>query len=440
MIAGNSFIRLKERASRGKQIIGELNSLFTQLDKAETQNERNMVLSHMTSLKKSLRETNQDFLGILKTIGVTRPLNPKVSTKQDTKIQKPIRQRLEPTAPEKKKFLSRRDFNLFLELEKETIKRLHKKEKKIIEKKDIHKPNKYVEMSNRYFSSYAKSLIKKEKFYNVQRSIIKSKLRFVPSSYISVLFFTTAISGIAAIFVFLFFLFFNIGVELPIITLAGGSIGLRFLKVFWILFAIPAATFLFMYLYPFLEEKASEQKINEELPLATIHMAAISGSMVDPSKIFNIIISTKEYPYLSKEFTRLMNEINIYGYDLINALKSISLNSPSKKLSELLNGLATTIESGGNLSEFFKKRSETLLFDYKIDREKRTKSSETFMDIYISVVIAAPMILMLLLIMMKISGLGISLSTSMITLMTILGVFLVNIVFLTFLQLKQPSE
>ena len=173
MIAGNSIIRLKERASRGKQIIDELNSLFIQLDKAETQNERNMVLSHMTSLKKSLRETNQDFLGILKTIGVIRPLNPKVSTKQDTKIQKPLQQQPEHTAPKKKKFLSRRDFNLFLELEKETIKRLHKKEKKIIEKKDGYKHSKYVEISNKYFSSYSKSLIKKEKFYNVQRSMIQ---------------------------------------------------------------------------------------------------------------------------------------------------------------------------------------------------------------------------------------------------------------------------
>ena len=113
MIAGNSFIRLKERAFQGKQIIGELNSLFIQLDKTETQNERNMVLSHMTSLKNSLRETNQDFLGILKTIGVTRPLNPKVSSKQDTKIQKPIQQQ---PIPKKKKFLSRKDFNLFSEL------------------------------------------------------------------------------------------------------------------------------------------------------------------------------------------------------------------------------------------------------------------------------------------------------------------------------------
>jgi len=61
------------------------------------------------------------------------------------------------------------------------------------------------------------------------------------------------------------------------------------------------------------------------------------------------------------------------------------------------------------------------------------------MDIYISVVIAAPMILMLLLMMMKISGFGVSLSTSMITFLVVGGVSLINIIFLTFSQLKQGS-
>ena len=72
--------------------------------------------------------------------------------------------------------------------------------------------------------------------------------------------------------------------------------------------------------------------------------------------------------------------------------------------------------------------------------KKHSKFAETFMDIYISVVIAAPMILMLLLIMMKISGLGISLSTTAIAVIMVLGVSVINILFLTFLYLKQPSE
>ena len=87
-----------------------------------------------------------------------------------------------------------------------------------------------------------------------------------------------------------FFMFFNIGAELPIITLVTESFLERFLKVFWLLFAVPVATFLIMFNYPGMERAAAENRINQELPFATIHMSAISGSMIDPSKIFEIII------------------------------------------------------------------------------------------------------------------------------------------------------
>jgi len=195
-----------------------------------------------------------------------------------------------------------------------------------------------------------------------------------------------------------------------------------------------------MYFYPTLEKESLERKINQELPFATINMAAVSSSLVDPTKIFSIIISTKEYPTLRKEFIEILNGVNVLGKDLISVLKNNAYTSPSKKLANLFNGLATTINSGGDLSKFFEERAKNLLFEYKIDQEKDTRAAETFMDIYISVVIATPMIFMLLMIMIQISGLGISLSIPVITLIMILGVTVINIIFLTFLHLKQPKD
>ena len=245
---------------------------------------------------------------------------------------------------------------------------------------------------------------------------------------------------IAGVAITSFFLFFNISAKLPIITFATESIASRFLKVFWILILVPVGTFLAMYFYPSLEKRAVEAKINQELPFATIHMAAISGSMIDPSKIFTIIITTEEYPALSKEFTKLLNQINVYGYDLVGGLRNMAFNSQSRKLADLFNSLATAITSGGDLPDFFDKRANSLLFEHKLEKEKQAKIAETFMDIYISVVIAAPMILMLLLMMLKIGGLGIGLSSGAITITMILGVIVINIFFLTFLHLKHPGE
>jgi len=446
----NLLEQLKKTISKERKIVREINSLLEDLEKVNP-DEKEIFFSQINSLKNSLKETNMDIPRILEKISLIKPLKrtkepeilsqPKPTELFEQRYKKPVETKL-PKTPTPIKF-SPKNLRLMRKmelskLEKETLKRLKEGEEKIVKKK-VKRPSKYVKIANKLFSKSARSLLDKKMFETLREDLKETNLQFVPASYISVILFTTLLSIITGMLIFVFFLFFNIESTLPIITIVTENIGTRFLKVFWILFAVPITTFLVMYFYPSLERKSTRTRIDQELPFATIHMAAISGSMIEPSKIFSIIISTKEYPHLEKEFTKLINEINVYGYDLVTALRSIALKSPSKKLRELFNGLATTINSGGDLSEFFEKRAQRLLFEYRIEREKYTKTAETFMDIYISVVIAAPMILMLLLMMIRISGLGISLSASMITLIMTSGVSIINIIFLTFLHLKQPT-
>ena len=291
---------LKEIISREKKIGEELGSLFEQLEKSRDPGEKNMLFSQIKVLEASLKQTNQGVLDNLEKITVTRPLaisQPGIATAPVTPITK--------QEPIKKTTLKKgltKDSKELSHIEKETLKRLKKKKKKVEEKKE-KKPSSYANAANRMFGNYAKSLIQQGKFKAVQESIVKAKLRFIPQSYLAIAFFTTFLSTFVGLFLFLFFLAFNIGAEIPIITFMEESILIRFVKVFWLLFAIPGVTFTFMHYYPYLEEKASESRINQELPFATIHMSAISGSMVDPSKIFNIIVSTKEYPYLEKNLS-----------------------------------------------------------------------------------------------------------------------------------------
>ncbi|VVB83932.1 Type II secretion system (T2SS), protein F [uncultured archaeon] len=420
---------IKESVFREKKIANEFALLVASLENADSEQEKKMINSQLEKLKISLRNANSELLRNLEETGMTAPLTR--SQPEASKIA---------SKPEKIAIKSKvKSEDNLPELDKEVLKRLRKKKgKKIVEKKEKTK-NKYFEIASNLFSNTAKSLIKQKRFKKLGEDLIKSNLDYNLISYISVMLLNIAVALAIAFFLFIFLLFFNLSPTLPIISRATGSIGIRFLETFWLLLVAPGATFIFMYFYPSLEKKSIEGKIEAELPFAVIHMSAISGSMIDPTKIFSIISSTKEYPHLEKEFNKLMNEINIYGYDLVTALKESALNSPSQKLAELFNGLATTITSGGNMYEFFEKRAQSLLFDYRLDREKSTKTAETFMDIYISVVIAAPMILMLLLMMMKISGLGVSLSTSTITLLVVGGVSLINVLFLVFLQIKQQS-
>ena len=424
--------KLRENFERQKKIAEEIRELSEELRDSRNAEERGIISSQIESLKKYLRKYGEGVVEAAEGISVPKPLD--ISKTVSGYKMQPVIQPMKGISPEK----AERFDEKISALERLTLGRMKKKEVKVIKRKE-KKPSLYVKLASSLFYDTAMSLIKKGKFYMLRRDLIRANLEFVPATYISLIFFTTIVSFFAAMLITGFFLFFNLVASPPFLVAVEESLGLRFLKVFWILFAVPAGVYLFAYFYPSMEKKTLENRINRELPFATIHMSSISNSMIEPSKIFSIIISTEEYPNLEKEFTKLFNEVNVYGYDLVTALRDMAFNSPSRKLAELYNGLATTITSGGDLPDFFDKRAQTLLFEHRLETEKHSKAAETFMDIYISVVIAAPMILMLLLMMMRLSGLGISLSTGMITLVMVLGVSLMNVLFLSFLHLKQPE-
>lgn len=446
------FDKLKSIIARQKKMCTELISLAEYMKSADV-GEQRIIDSQVSLLQKSLRNTNQEIPGIIEKINLLRipgsegfgSGESQEKTKQEFREgAKRIQERailetnlrdLENSTPKTEKRYSLKELRP-TQLEKLTIKRLKKKTKNVEIKKD-KAPSQYVKIANQIFSKLSQKMVSEKTFMEMERNLIKANLQFTPRSYISVVFLSTCIAFLAGIVIGVFFLFFNITPLLPIIIKATGEFTSRLWKSLLIAFAAPILTFIFMYSYPGLEKSSTETRIDEELPFATIHMSAISGSMIDPSKIFEIIIITHEYPFIEKEFRKLMNEINLYGLDLVSALRNSSYNSPSKKLSELFNGLATTVNSGGNLPDFFDKRSQTLLFENRLEQEKKTKGAETFMDMYISLVIAAPMILMILLMMMKISGLGISMTTTMITVVMVAAVTFINILFLGFLHLKR---
>ena len=442
---------LRKRLHGERKSISDMENLFAESKKSRNVEDKNLIISQITSIRQSLRETNRTIMTILsQETPIVKPLMemPKITLPkkiiQDSvkPIQAPPLKKIEDQKPEaKKKFDSSKIRDLIKKskitsLEKETLKRIRKKGKVVVYARD-KKPNPYVTFASKMFSDVSQKLAKQPFFEPVGKDLLRANLQFILANYISVMLLTIIIFFMIGIFAFFFFLMFNIGAGESLITRVEESLIVRASKIFWIPIVVPLIASIFMFFYPSMEKKSLESKINQELPFATIHMSAISGSLIDPSQIFRIVIETKEYPYLEKEFTKLMNEINVYGFDLVSALKNIAKSGPSLRLTELFNGLATTLNSGGELSEFFDKRSQTLLFDYKIEREKKNKSAETFMDIYISVVIAAPMILMLLLMMMKASGLGVALSTGTITLVMILVVSMINVFFLMFLHFKQ---
>lgn len=454
---------LKDNIKHMKEVVREINVFTNQLDTIKNMEtgfqvviesrEKVLLASAIIALTNQLIILNNSIPELINSIGIYKSLTPE--TKETSKIptistrikEKLIQVKYKPADLDERVSLtiSDKDRKSFIEnLRKSNLSITKLKKKYSTPKPQIEfgKPNAYAKMSNKFFRKSSNKLVAKGYFARLNRDLRKMNSPFVLGTYISMVLFSITITFILSIFLVLFLLFINISFSYPFLTAVKESMLLRFTKTFWLMIAVPLLTGLLLYFYPSTEAKNLGSKITQELPFVSIHMSAIATSGIEPTSIFKILLKSKEYKYTNIEFRKLMNLVNFHGKNLVTALKEVSKSSPSPKLGELLNGLATATTSGGNLHDYLNKHAEGLLFDYRLQREKSTRNAETFMDIYIAVVIAAPMILMLLFVIMGSLGpLGnfLGLSTNTLSFLIILIIILLNIIFLALLKIKQPG-
>ncbi|MFA5258986.1 MAG: type II secretion system F family protein [Candidatus Pacearchaeota archaeon] len=451
---------LKNNLKHIKSLVRELYIFSNQLSMIEqvesssqvviNTREKTLLNEAMVSLNNQILILNNSIPPLVEGIGFYKKLEDNKSAEPINKDVKLVEVKYNPLDSKDKisLTLNDKDKKEFLEnLSKSNLSINQLKNKFSVEKPTVvnfGKPNSYAKMANNLFRNVSSDLVAKGYFSDLNRNLRKMNSPFVLGTYLSMIFFTVMISLIMGLLLFITLLFVNIGITFPFFTAisAEETIFSRLITYIWIVPIVPLLCFVIMYYYPKGEAKSLSSKIDQELPFITVHMSAIASSGVDPMSIFQVLLNSKEYPYTVMELTKLMNLINFNGKDLVTALRETSKSSSSNKLKELLDGFATTITAGGSLRQFLGKHSETLLFDYKLERERYTKTSETFMDIYISIVIAAPMILLMLFVIMGSTGnltnfLG--LSVNAISVLLILGIILLNIGFLIFLRIKQPS-
>ncbi len=286
----------------------------------------------------------------------------------------------------------------------------------------VHKPSAFVRMSNTFFRKYSEKFV--PRFGKLGKNLKKGNIRFLISSYLSMGIMASAIAFFVGLLIYVMLLIIDLG-NWTYFPLPFGLMGL-------VMFSF--------YFYPLSEASSIQKKISQELPFATIHMSAIAGSDIEPTKIFKIIARSKEYPNIGKEIRKVITQTDVYGYDLVTSLKNVAIRTSNKKLGELFSGMATNIMTGGSLKNYLEKKSENFLVDYRLERQKYSDLAGTFMDVYISILIAAPLVLMMMFIVMNVAGLGLGVLTiNMLLFLSVIGIVIVNIVFIVVLNLKQPS-
>lgn len=411
---------LKLNTTQEKKLIRSIESIITYLKENPTR-EIDFYHSSLNALVTQLKIINGAVPELIRSTSPLKSLNPSEQRKDFdlTKIKY-----LSPISKEENSVVvNKKDADSFikeLKISQEGIRNVEKEDLQKINLKE--KTNPIPAIANRIFSNISEKINKK--IPELSEDLKKANINMLSSTYISIALF----SSIA-----LFILSFIITIIMVIITPS------LFIWA-WIPFTIPLISALLFYIYPSNQKSSVENRISQELPFATIYMAAIASSNVEPTRIFKIISSSKEFPFVGAEFKKVVTQIEFYGYDLVSSLKNAARRNSNEDLAELLLGIATNISSGGNLKDYLAKKTENFLSDYKLDRQKYNSMAELFMDIYISVLITGPLILMILFMIMNLGNFQLGgLSMNVLFILTVGIVTIANIIFIIILDIKQPK-
>ncbi|RLJ03546.1 MAG: hypothetical protein DRP11_00405 [Candidatus Aenigmatarchaeota archaeon] len=270
-----------------------------------------------------------------------------------------------------------------------------------------------------------------EFFKPLRSPLERGHLKILFRTYVSIIFFFTILSSISGgLILFLFFL------------LQGESLLTSLIYLFAGMVISAAISFTVLYLYPIQRAAERKKSIENNLPFALNHMAAIASSGVPPYVIFKLLTGFEEYGEISKEAERIVRNVDTFGQDITTALRMAAKRTPSREFQELLNGMVSTIETGGNLHEFLKVQAQQALFDFRLKRERYLETLSTYADFYTAVMIAAPLFLVALLAIMNMIGGQIG-GMSIKDVMEI-GIYavipLTNTAFILFVHLTQPEQ
>lgn len=415
------FEQLKENLEREKKIVADIISINVSMQTDPSN--RGLYIPSINALREQLVLLNNTVPQFINEwSSVSEEDKPKVLPKKEETakvvyVKKDTKEKVLITVNKKDK----KSFLKSLKLSEDSFSVINK-EKQKASGAVLNRPSEYVRLSNKLFRKISDSI--SNQFADLGRDLKQSNSRYMLSSYLSMAIMSVFLVTIFGLLIFTGLIAFNLSnwkwVFLPV-GLAG------------VVMAI-------FYMYPSSVASSTQKKISQELPFASIHMSAIASSNIEPSKILKIIAGSPEYPNVAKELRKVIAQVDVYGYDLVVSLKNVAKRTSNKDLAELFSGLATNISTGGGLKNYLEKKSESFLNNYRLERKKYTDLAGTFMDVYISILIAAPLIMMMMFIVMNVAGLGMAgLSMNMLMILSICGIVLVNIIFIVVLSIKQPK-
>jgi len=155
-------------------------------------------------------------------------------------------------------------------------------------------------------------------------------------------------------------------------------------------------TYAVFIMYPSVEAGNRRRNIDASLPYAINYVTSMSTAGITPAEVFRLLGDSPIYGESSVEARYIAREIDIFGRDLIDALRLVSSSTPSKRMKEFLQGAMASIASGGNLTDYFRTKADQYALENRQTQKLFLDTLGLIAESYVTAMVAGTLFLIIL--------------------------------------------
>ena len=171
--------------------------------------------------------------------------------------------------------------------------------------------------------------------------------------------------------------------------------------------------------------KRRSRDIDKRIGAAMSFISAMASADVNVDVIFKELSRQSIYGEIKTEAEWITRDTELLGIDILTAINKAAQRTPSSKFQEFLQGVVTTSTSGGQLKPYFLQKAEQFEKESKLDMRQQLESLGLMAETFVTVVVAFPLFLVVIMAIMAIvPGGGGSSSTTVMLLWAVVGLMI----------------
>ncbi len=233
----------------------------------------------------------------------------------------------------------------------------------------------------------------------LDEALLKAHMKIRAEEYLAYVMTTTILMAVIGIVI-------GIGVGIILMGFLGVAMIVRMIIAALAIVLLPMMAYFLLMGTPASKAKTRGRDIDKRLAAAMSFISAMASADVNIDVIFKELSRQKVYGEIAAEAAWITRDTELLGSDILSAIKAAARRSPSSKLQDFLQGVITTSTSGGQLKPYFLLKAEEYQKENKLALKSQMETLGMLAESFVTVVVAFPLFLVLIMAIMAIVGGG----------------------------------